>query len=232
MKKKRVVWRGRENTVISGKQMKIHFKMSIISWKLLIDILFFRLIFGYCSVGLSCRPGRWYHKTARPMFMHFIHCLEVHSAGLQLLNFHTVLVLKELHEFISLAQGWYKYLLCNLDKESVTNDERNMTGAVRNPQEVLLGKHLPQQRVLGTKVCCGGPRAERCADPGAGGQRGLSSRERCSAPWPAPRGRGQAGALPGTAQPASAGSYSHPRVPPAPGQTEEPSLSLYSHLFY
>lgn len=86
---------------------------------------------------------------------------KIHSDGLRSLKFHVIVALTELHEFLSLAQGWYKHLWCNLDhKESATNDECNTSGAARNPQLVLLGKPLPQQRV-GRKVCSRGPRAER-----------------------------------------------------------------------
>lgn len=56
-----------------------------------------------------------------------LYYLKVHSDRLWLLKCHIIVALIELHEFISLTQGWYKHLWCNLDhKESATNDECNM----------------------------------------------------------------------------------------------------------
>lgn len=51
--------------------------------------------------------------------------------------------------FVSLARGWYRYIWCNLDdKESASNDKFSMTGPVKKPGAVVLGKLLSQETFL------------------------------------------------------------------------------------
>lgn len=46
-----------------------------------------------------------------------------------------------LEKFVSLARGWYRYVWCNLDdKESASNYDFSMTGPVKKPGAVVLGK--------------------------------------------------------------------------------------------
>ena len=52
-----------------------------------------------------------------------------------------------LEKSVSLARGCYRYIWCNLDdKESASDDEFSMTGAVKKPG--ALGKLLSQESFL------------------------------------------------------------------------------------